>query len=248
MASKEPAMPLLEVKKVSKSFGGNQAVNGLSFTLEPGEILGLIGPNGAGKTTAFNMIAGYFPPDTGEILFKGENIAGLRAWDISHRKIARTFQLSKPFGDLTVLENVMVGGFHHQGSRAAARCKAEEVLGFVGMTDRLGVEAHNLTVVDRKRLELARCLATDPELLLLDEVVAGATPSEAVAMMEVIRKIREMGVTIIMVEHVMRVVMGLSHRVLVLHHGETIAIGEPQTVSRDPVVLKAYLGARYGNA
>jgi len=241
-------MPLLEVARISKSFGGNQAVRSLSFTLETGEILGLIGPNGAGKTTAFNMIAGYFPPDTGEVRFKGENIAGLRAWDISHRKIARTFQLSKPFGDLTVLENVMVGGFHHQGSRAAARRKAEEVLAFVGMAAQAGIEAHNLTVVDRKRLELARCLATDPELLLLDEVVAGATPSEAVAMMEMIRKIRDMGITIIMVEHVMRVVMGLSHRVLVLHHGETIAVGDPQTVSRDPVVLKAYLGARYAHA
>jgi branched-chain amino acid transport system ATP-binding protein len=220
----------------------------LSFALESEEILGLIGPNGAGKTTAFNMIAGYFSPDTGEIRFRGENIAGLKPWDVSHRKIARTFQLSKPFGDLTVLENVMVGGFHHQGSRAQARRKAEEVLEFVGIPSLASVEANNLTVVDRKRLELARCLATDPELLLLDEVVAGATPAEAVAMMEIIRRIRDMGVTIIMVEHVMRVVMGLSHRVLVLHHGETIAIGEPQTVSRDPVVLKAYLGDRYGRA
>jgi branched-chain amino acid transport system ATP-binding protein len=241
-------MPLLEVKNISKSFGGNQAVRDLSFTLESGEILGLIGPNGAGKTTAFNMIAGYFPPDTGEVHFKGERLAGLRPWDISHRKIARTFQLSKPFGDLTVLENAMVGGFHHQGSRAAARRKAEEVLAFVGLNDRMGTEAHNLTATDRKRLELARCLATDPELLLLDEVVAGATPAEAVAMMEIIRKIRDGGVTIVMVEHVMRVVMGLSHRVLVLHHGETIAVGEPQAVSRDPLVLKAYLGARYGTA
>ena len=241
-------MTLLEVNNISKAFGGNQAVKSLSFALASGEILGLIGPNGAGKTTAFNMIAGYFPPDTGEIRFKGENVVGLRPWDISHRKIARTFQLSKPFGDLTVLENVMVGGFHHQGSRLAARRKAEEVLAFVGMSDRIGTEAQNLTVVDRKRLEMARCLATDPELLLLDEVVAGATPAEAVAMMDVIRRIRDAGVTIIMVEHVMRVVMGLSHRVLVLHHGETIAVGEPQAVSRDPVVLKAYLGARYGTA
>ena len=241
-------MPLLEVANISKTFGGNQAVKSLSFTLEAGEILGLIGPNGAGKTTAFNMIAGYFPPDTGEVRFKGENIAGLRAWDISHRKIARTFQLSKPFGDLTVLENVMVGGFHHQGSRVAARRKAEEVLAFVGMGAQTSVEANNLTAVDRKRLELARCLATDPELLLLDEVVAGATPSEAVAMMEMIRKIRDMAISIVMVEHVMRVVMGLSHRVLVLHHGETIAVGDPQMVSRDPVVLKAYLGARYAHA
>lgn len=241
-------MPFLEVAGVSKSFGGNQAVRSLSFTLEAGEILGLIGPNGAGKTTAFNMIAGYFPPDSGEIRLKGESLAGLRAWDISHRKVARTFQLSKPFGDLTVLENVMVGGFHHQGSRAAARRKAEDVLAFVGMSPLAGIEAHNLTAVDRKRLELARCLATDPELLLLDEVVAGATPSEAVAMMEVIRQIRDRGVTIIMVEHVMRVVMGLSDRVLVLHHGETIAVGDPRTVSRDPIVLKAYLGAHYGTA
>ena len=241
-------MTLLEVENISKAFGGNQAVKSLSFALEAGEILGLIGPNGAGKTTAFNMIAGYFPPDTGEIRFKGENVVGLRPWDISHRKIARTFQLSKPFGDLTVLENVMVGGFHHQGSRLAARRKAEEVLAFVGMSDRMDTEAQNLTVADRKRLEMARCLATDPELLLLDEVVAGATPAEAVAMMEVIRRIRNMGVTIIMVEHVMRVVMGLSHRVLVLHHGETIAVGEPQAVSRDPVVLQAYLGTRHGTA
>jgi branched-chain amino acid transport system ATP-binding protein len=241
-------MPLLEVTNIGKSFGGNQAVRALSFTLEPGEILGLIGPNGAGKTTAFNMIAGFFPPDTGSIRFKGEDITGRRPWDVSHRKIARTFQLSKPFGDLTVLENVMVGGFHHQGSRAAARRKAEETLEFVEMGGQASIEAHNLTAVDRKRLELARCLATDPDLLLLDEVVAGATPSEAVAMMGIIRRIRDMGVTIIMVEHVMRVVMGLSSRVLVLHHGETIAIGDPQAVSRDPVVLKAYLGARYGTA
>lgn len=241
-------MALLDVQGISKSFGGLQAVKGLSFTLEAGEILGIIGPNGAGKTTAFNMIAGYFPPDAGEVRFKGEDITGLRAWEISHRKIARTFQLSKPFGDLTVLENVMVGGFHHQGSRAAARRKAEEVLRFVGMAQQANVEAHNLTVVDRKRLELARCLATNPELLLLDEVVAGANPAEASAMMELIRKIRDSGVTILMVEHVMRVIMGLSHRVLVLHHGETIAIGDPQAVSRDPVVLKAYLGARYGHA
>jgi len=239
---------LLEVSGVSKAFGGLQAVKQLSFRLEPGEILGIIGPNGAGKTTAFNMIAGYFRPDAGEICFKGEIITGLRPWDVSHRKIARTFQLSKPFGDLTVLENVMVGGFHHQGSRAAARRRAEEVLELVGMGALRGLEAHTLTVVDRKRLELARCLATDPELLLLDEVVAGATPTEAVAMMALIRRIRDMGVTIVMVEHVMRVIMGLSHRVLVLHHGETIAIGEPQAVSRDPVVLKAYLGERYGRA
>ena len=241
-------MPFLEVREIGKSFGGLQAVKHLSFTVEPGEILGIIGPNGAGKTTAFNMIAGFFPPDTGEVRFRGEKIAGLRPWDISRRRIARTFQLSKPFGDLTVLENVMVGAFQRHANRPDAQRKAEEVLALVGMTDRAGTEAHNLTVVDRKRLELARCLATEPELLLLDEVVAGATPAEAGGMMELIRRIRDMGITILMVEHVMRVIMGLSHRVLVLHHGETIALGEPTTVSRDPVVLKAYLGERYGKA
>jgi len=238
-------MALLEVQGISKAFGGLQAVRDLSFTLMPGEILGIIGPNGAGKTTAFNVIAGFFPPDSGTIRFKGENITGLRPWDISHRKIARTFQLSKPFGDLTALENAMVGGFHHQGSRAAARKKAGEVLAFIGMSSQAQVEAHNLTATDRKRLEVARCLATDPELLLLDEVVAGATPAEATAMMDLIRKIRDDGVTIIMVEHVMRVIMGLSHRVLVLHHGETIAMGKPEVVSKDPAVLTAYLGERH---
>jgi branched-chain amino acid transport system ATP-binding protein len=238
-------MALLEVQAIGKTFGGLQAVKDLSFTLEPGEILGIIGPNGAGKTTAFNMIAGFFPPDTGSIRFKGEDITGRRPWDISQRKIARTFQLSKPFGDLSVLENVMVGGFHHQGGRGAARRKAEEMLAFVGMIPQAAVEANNLTATDRKRLELARCLATDPELLLLDEVVAGATPTEAGVMMELIRKVRAGGVTIIMVEHVMRVIMGLSDRVLVLHHGETIAVGAPQVVSKDPTVLKAYLGERH---
>ena len=238
-------MALLEVEGINKAFGGLQAVKDLSFMLETGEILGIIGPNGAGKTTAFNMIAGFFPPDSGMIRFKGEDVTGLRPWDVSHRKIARTFQLSKPFGDLSVLENVMVGGFHHQGSRMAARRKAEEMLAFVGMTHQAAVEANNLTATDRKRLELARCLATDPELLLLDEVVAGATPIEASAMMALIRKIRDGGITIIMVEHVMRVIMGLSHRVLVMHHGETIAMGAPQVVTKDPTVLKAYLGARH---
>jgi len=238
-------MTLLEVLNINKAFGGLQAVKDLSFMLEPGEILGIIGPNGAGKTTAFNMVAGFFPPDTGSIRFKGENITGRRPWDVSHRKIARTFQLSKPFGDLSVLENVMVGGFHHQGSRVAAQRKAEEMLAFVGMAHQATVEANNLTATDRKRLELARCLATDPELLLLDEVVAGATPTEASAMMALIRKIRDGGITIIMVEHVMRVIMGLSDRVLVMHHGETIAMGAPQVVTKDPTVLKAYLGDRH---
>ena len=241
-------MAFLEVKRITKSFGGLKAVNRLSFSMEKGEILGMIGPNGAGKTTAFNMIAGYFPPDEGDIFFKEKNITGLRPWDACHRGIVRTFQLSKPFGDLSVLENIMVGAFHHRGSRAVTRKKAVEVLDFIGMTDQRDAEAHNLTAADRKKLELGRALATDPDLLLLDEVVAGANPSEAMAMMELIRRIRENGVTIIMVEHVMKVIMGLSDRVLVLHHGEKLAECPPQEAACDEKVLKAYLGERYVRA
>jgi len=194
-------MAFFEVKGISKNFGGLKAVNNLSFSMEKGEILGMIGPNGAGKTTAFNMIAGYFPPDEGEIFFNGENITGMRPWDICHRGIVRTFQLSKPFGDLSVLENIMVGAFHHQHNRVLTKAKAEEVLEFIDMVDKRYVEAHNLTVSDRKNLELGRALATDPQLLLLDEVVAGANPTEAQAMMHLIRKIRDKGITILIVEH-----------------------------------------------
>ena len=238
-------MAFLEVKGISKYFGGLRAVSNLTFSIEKGEILGLIGPNGAGKTTAFNMIAGYFPPDQGEIYLRGENITRMRAWSICKRGVSRTFQISKPFSDLSVLENIMVGAFVRNVNRTIARSKAEQLLEFIDMTDRQDAQAQNLTVVDRKKLELGRALATDPELLLLDEAVAGTTPSEAMAMMDLILKIRENGVTVLIVEHVMKVIMGLSDRVLVLHHGEKLAECPPEEAARNENVLRAYLGSRY---
>jgi len=240
-------MAFFEIKGISKSFGGLKAVDNLSFHIEKGEILGLIGPNGAGKTTAFNMIAGYFPPDKGEILFKGENITGQRPWTVCEKGIARTFQLSKPFGEMTVIDNIMVGAFARSRRREQVYRKAEEILELTGMTPLRDVEAHNLTATDRKKLELGRALATDPELLLMDEVVAGATPQEADAMMKLIRRIRDNNVTILIVEHVMKVIMGLSDRVVVLNYGKKLVDCPPGEAACNVEVLKAYLGERYVN-
>ena len=239
--------PILEVRGVSKRFGGLLAVSDVSFSLAEGEILGLIGPNGAGKTTLFNVVNGVYKADGGSITFAGKDITGTSPDKVVHLGLARTHQIVKPLNDLTLLDNVTVGACFGREylDLKAARAVALEVLQRVGLGDRVDLMARSLTIAGKKRLELARCLATDPELLLLDEVVAGATPTEASAMMDLIRKIRASGVTVIMVEHVMRVVMGLSHRVLVLHHGETIAMGKPDVVSQDPTVLKAYLGERH---
>ena len=238
-------MALLEVKNISKFFGGLKAVRKLSFSLEKGELLGMIGPNGAGKTTAFNMIAGYFAPDAGEVFFNGENITGLRPWDVCRKGVVRTFQLSKPFGNLSVFDNIMVGTFYHQQNRLLARKKAEEIMEFIEMTGQRDVEGYNLTAFDRKKLELGRALATGPQLLLLDEVVAGANPHEAAAMMQLIKRVQKNGITLLIVEHVMKVIMGLSDRLVVLHHGEKLAEGSPDEISCNEKVLKAYLGEKY---
>jgi len=237
--------PLLEVSGISKRFGGNQAVKDMSFNLERGEILGLIGPNGAGKTTAFNMIAGYHLTDTGDILLEGKSIRGMKPWNICRAGIARTFQLSKPFGDLTVLENIMVGSFVHSSDRRINSAKAYEIAEFLGMKDQVGQDAHDLTAFDRRKLELGRALATQPKLLMMDEVVAGATPNEATEMVDLVLKIRETGVSILIVEHVMHVIMNLSDRVLVLDYGQLIANGDPHEVVNKPEVLKAYFGEKY---
>jgi branched-chain amino acid transport system ATP-binding protein len=237
----------LQVKKINKRFGGLQAVIDLEFEMERGQILGLIGPNGAGKTTAFNMIAGFFPPDDGKVMFKGEDITGLKPWQVNRKGIARTFQLSKPFDDLSVLENTMVGAFARDKNRKAVRRKSEEILELVGMADQKEVVAQNLTATDRKKLELARALATDPELLLMDEVVAGATPKEASEMMDLILLIRDKGVSILIVEHVMKVIMGLSDRVVVLNYGKKLTDCAPQEAVCNLEVLKAYLGEKYVN-
>lgn len=237
--------PLLQVRGISKRFGGLQAVHDLSFDLRRGEILALLGPNGAGKTTAFNMIAGYFRTDQGRILFEGRDIAGRKPWDICRIGIARTFQLSKPVSDLTVAENLMVGGFVRRSEIDEIRAKALEIADFLGMGHQAATEVQHLTAFDRRKLELGRALSTEPKLLLMDEVVAGATPSEAQEMVELVRRIRDRGVTILIVEHVMKVIMALSERVIVMESGRLIANGKPKDVVRQPEVLKAYFGEGY---
>lgn len=239
---------ILEVKSISKRFGGLQAVSKLSFSVGKGEILGLLGPNGAGKTTAFNLIAGAIQADEGDILFGGQQIRGQRPHQICASGIARTFQLSKPFGGLSALENVMVGGFARSRVRARVRDEAYACLEFLGLATRADTDASDLTAFDKRKLELGRALATRPRLLLMDEVVAGATPSEADEMVELVRKIRDTGVTVLIVEHVMKVIMGLSDRVIVMEQGRLIADGVPADVVRVPQVLNAYFGDGYASS
>ena len=235
---------LLAVEDVAKRFTGVRAVQNVSFTVAEGAIFAVIGPNGAGKTTLFNMIAGVFPPDTGRIMFAGEPIHGLSPDRVCRRGIGRTFQIVRPFPGLTVEDNVIVGALLHRGDVPAARTRAHEVLRQLDLFDKRAQQAAALTLPDRKRLEVARALATDPKLLLLDEVMAGLRPTETDRIVEVLRGLnRETGLTILLIEHVMRAVMALASRVLVLHHGAAIAEGTPEEVVRDPAVVTSYLGA-----
>jgi branched-chain amino acid transport system ATP-binding protein len=235
---------LLAVDAVSKRFRGLLAVDKVSFEVEQGAIFAVIGPNGAGKTTLFNVIAGMLAPDEGSITFGGERIDGLASDAICRRGIGRTFQLVRPFPALSVEDNVIVGALLRRHDVGEARRRAREVLGQLDLYAKRQQSAAALTLPDRKRLEVARALATDPELLLLDEVMAGLRPAETDRMVSILRQLnRETGVTILLIEHVMRAVMVLATRVLVLHHGAAIAQGSPAAVVREPAVVHSYLGA-----
>jgi branched-chain amino acid transport system ATP-binding protein len=238
-------MSFFEANNVTKRFGGLTAVNSVDFNVKEGEIVGLIGPNGAGKTTFFNVISGFMRPDEGNIRFKGNSIVGHKPSDICKRGMTRTFQIVKPFPEMTVTDNVLVGAFNHYFDANAARKKAREVIELVGLgpqAEKLGGE---LTVAGRKRVELAKALATEPKLMLLDEVMAGLTPSEVTGMIEVLGRVKDAGVTMVIVEHVMQVIMNLSDRIYVLHHGEAIAEGSPKAITSDPRVMEAYLGESF---
>jgi branched-chain amino acid transport system ATP-binding protein len=237
------AAPLLAVERVSMRFRGLLAVDGVSFAVAPGDILAVIGPNGAGKTTLFNMIAGMLAPDEGSITFAGERIAGLAPDAICRRGIGRTFQIVRPFPALSVEDNVVVGALLRHHDVASARRRAVAVLERLDLIDKRAQPASALTLPDRKRLEVARALATEPRLLLLDEVMAGLRPTETDRMVAILAGLnRESGLAIVLIEHVMRAVMALARRVLVLHHGAAIADGPPAAIVREPSVIQSYLG------
>ena len=235
--------PLLSVEAVSKRFAGLQAVDAVSFSVAPGELFAVIGPNGAGKTTLFNMIAGAIAPDQGAIAFAGERIDGLAPDRVCRCGIARTFQLVRPFPALSVEDNVVIGALLRRPTVAAARAQAGEVLRRLDLYDKRARRAVELTLPDRKRLEVARALATEPRLLLLDEVMAGLRPTETETMIAILRELNQAGLAILLIEHVMQAVLALAARVLVLHHGAVLALETPEAVMRDPSVVRSYLGA-----
>ncbi len=238
-------MPLLECREVSKHFGGLAALTDVDLTVEPGEVVGLIGPNGAGKTTLFNVISGSFPPRSGTIRFKGQDITGRKAFQICRMGLARTFQSVKVFSNMSVFENVVLGCFFgkkEQTSAEAAGYDAAELLEFVGLRDKMTDLASSLTLANQKRLEVARALATKPDLLLLDEVMEGLNPTEVAQSMELVSSIRGRGVTVVMIEHVMKAIMKVCERIVVLHYGEKIAAGTPEEIASSEDVIKVYLG------
>ena len=233
---------LLEIHGLSRRFGGLQAVKDLSFTVDEGEVVALIGPNGAGKTTAFALISGFLIPDTGRVIFRGRDLAGLKPHQVNALGLARTFQIMRPFPRLTVVRNVMIATLGRHPDPAEAEWRARAVLAELGLTDKADLPAGGLTLAERKRLELARALGTEPALLLLDEVMSGLNEVETERIVELIRAINRRGVAILLIEHVMRAVMSLAQRIVVLNYGERIAEGSPEAVAADPRLIEAYLG------
>jgi len=243
-------MTILECRKVTRNFGGLIAVSNIDLSIEPGEIVGLIGPNGAGKTTLFNLISGAIPCKSGTITLKGKKISGLKPNQISRRGLARTFQTAKVFKEMPVLTNVMLGALFGRApnlSSTDADKVAAECLEFVGLSTMKEAPAKDLTIVNQKRLEVARALATRPDLLMLDELMAGLNPTEVAQGMELIKKIQSKGITILIIEHVMKAIMSICNRIIVLNHGEKIAEGTPQEIAANATVIEVYLG-EYGHA
>ncbi len=233
---------LLEANGVLKTFGGLLAVNQVSINVAQGEIVGLIGPNGAGKTTLFNCLAGYYKPDQGQISFLGQNTTAKLPYQICRAGLVRTFQTAKPFDEMSVLDNVMVGAFARTKDAICARRIALEMLELAGLERRMNDWAKGLTIADRKKLELARALATKPVLLLLDELMAGLNPAEIQEMLHLLREVNKRGITLFIIEHIMAAIMNVSQRIIVMQHGEKIGEGTPQEISHDPLIIQAYLG------
>jgi len=238
----------LVIRNLSKRFGGLQAVQDVSFTVRENETLALIGPNGAGKTTAFNLIMGFYRPDNGSVSAFGQEIVGFRPHSVCALGLARTFQVAKPFGGMTVLANVMTGAFLRDRNPDTARRKAREAIEFVNLSARENSAARDLTTIDQRRLEMARALATEPKILLLDEVMAGLNPSEVDQAVALVVKLSSRGLTIVIVEHLMRAIMGVAKHIVVLDHGQKIAEGNPTQVVENPEVIRAYLGSGYARA
>ena len=238
----------LVIKGLNKRFGGLRAVQDVSFTVKENETLALIGPNGAGKTTSFHLITGFHRPDSGSVKAFGQEITGLKPHDVCALGLARTFQVAKPFGAMTVLANVMTGAFLRDRHVTAARDKAREAIEFVGLSAKQQTAARDLTTIDQRRLEMARALATQPRILLLDEVMAGLNPAEIDQAVALVGKLSQAGLTIVIVEHVMRAIMAVARHIVVLDHGQKIAEGAPKDIVENPAVIRAYLGSGYVHA